>query len=78
MSFQIIQFAEAKQPEYKEKKGEGYIQYGDKNDYPSYLIDLFNKSAKHGAIIRSKVHYICGMVGVVTMLLFSILIEQKL
>jgi DNA-binding MarR family transcriptional regulator len=60
MSFQIIQFAEAKQPEYKEKKGEGYIQYGDKNDYPSYLIDLFNKSAKHGAIIRSKVHYICG------------------
>ena len=60
MSFQIIQFAEAKQPEYKEKKGEGYIQYGDKNDYPAYLIDLFNKSAKHGAIIRSKVHYICG------------------
>ncbi len=60
MSFQIIQFAEAKQPEYKEKKGEGYIQYGDKNDYPNYLIDLFNKSAKHNAIVRSKVHYITG------------------
>ena len=60
MSFQIIQFAEAKQPEYKEKKGEGYIQYGDKNDYPNYLIDLFNKSAKHNAIVRSKVHYISG------------------
>ena len=60
MSFQIIQFAEAKQPEYKEKKGEGYIQYGDKNDYPNYLIDLFNKSAKHNAIVKSKVHYISG------------------
>jgi ribosomal protein S25 len=60
MSFQIIQFAEAKQPEYKEKKGEGYIQYGEKNDYPQYLIDLFNKSAKHNAIVRSKVHYISG------------------
>ncbi len=60
MSFQIIQFAEAKQPEYKEKKGEGYIQYGEKNDYPQYLIDLFNKSAKHNAIVKSKVHYISG------------------
>ena len=60
MSFQIIQFAEAKQPEYKEKKGEGYIQYGEKNDYPIYLIDLFNKSAKHNAIVKSKVHYISG------------------
>jgi len=60
MSFQIIQFAEAKQPEYKEKKGEGYIQYGEKNDYPIYLIDLFNKSAKHNAIVKSKVHYING------------------
>jgi len=60
MSFQIIQFAEAKQPDYKEKKGEGYIQYGEKNDYPQYLIDLFNKSAKHNAIVKSKVHYISG------------------
>ena len=60
MSFQIIQFAEAKQPEYKEKKGEGYIQYGEKNDYPIYLIDLFNKSAKYNAIVKSKVHYISG------------------
>lgn len=60
MNIQLIQFAEAKQPEYKEKRGEGYIMYGDKNDYPQYLIDLFNKSAKHNAIVKSKVHYICG------------------
>lgn len=60
MNIQLIQFAEAKQPQYSEKKGEGYIQYGDRNDYPQYLIELFNKSAKHNAIVKSKVHYICG------------------
>jgi DNA-binding MarR family transcriptional regulator len=60
MNYQLVQFAEARQPEYREKRGEGYIQYGEKNDYPQYLIDLFNKSAKHNAIVRSKVHYICG------------------
>ena len=54
----VLTFAEAKQPEYKEKKGVGYIQYGDRNDYPVYLVDLFNKSAKHNAIVKSKVHYI--------------------
>jgi DNA-binding MarR family transcriptional regulator len=55
-----LTFAEAKQPEYKEKKGEGYMQYGQNNDYPQYLLDLFNKSAKHNAIIRGKVNYIVG------------------
>jgi len=54
----VLTFAEAKQPEYREKKGVGYIQYGDRNDYPNYLVDLFNKSAKHNAIVKSKVHYI--------------------
>lgn len=60
MNYVLVQFAEAKQPEYREKKGEGYIQYGDRNDYPNYLVELFNKSAKHNAIIRNKVHYITG------------------
>ena len=59
-NFILVQFAEAKQPEYREKKKEGYMEYGDKNDYPIYLVELFNKSAKHNAIVRNKVHYICG------------------
>ena len=58
MDLRVVTFAEARQPEFKEKKGEGYIQYGDRNDYPNYLVDLFNKSAKHNAIVKSKVHYI--------------------
>lgn len=58
--FVLVQFAEAKQPEYIEKKGEGWIGYGHRNDYPNYLVELFNKSAKHNSIVKSKVHYICG------------------
>lgn len=58
MDLRVLTFAEARQPEFKEKRGEGYIQYGDRNDYPTYLVDLFNKSAKHNAIVKSKVHYI--------------------
>jgi len=62
MDIRVLTFAEAKQPIFQEKKGEngGYMQYGDRNDYPNYLVDLFNKSAKHNAIIKSKVHYITG------------------
>lgn len=56
----ILTFAEAKQPEYREKKGIGYIEFGDKNDYPNYLLSLYNKSAKHNAIIKGKVNYITG------------------
>lgn len=58
----VLTFAEARQPEYREKKGEGegYIEFGKKNDYPNYLVDLYNKSAKHNAIIRGKVNYITG------------------
>lgn len=62
IDLKVFTFAEAKQPEFKEKKGSdgGYIKYGENNDYPEYLVELYNKSPKHGAIIKSKVHYITG------------------
>jgi len=59
-NFYVLSFAEAKQPEYREKRGQGYIEFGEKNDYPTYLLDLYNKSAKHQAIVRGKVNYIIG------------------
>ena len=60
MDIRVITFAEAKQPIFREEKGEngGFMKYGDRNDYPNYLVELFNKSAKHNAIVKSKVHYI--------------------
>jgi hypothetical protein len=56
----VLRFAEARQPEYRERKGQGYIEFGELNDYPDYLLDLFNKSAKHNAIVKGKVNYITG------------------
>ena len=51
-NFLILNSAEARQPEYKERKGMGYIEFGEMNDYPNYLLDLYNKSAKHNARYR--------------------------
>jgi DNA-binding Lrp family transcriptional regulator len=59
-NFIVLNFAEARMPEYREKKGQGYIEFGELNDYPDYLLRLFNKSAKHNAIVRGKVNYIMG------------------
>jgi hypothetical protein len=47
-------------PVYKEVKGKDYIYYGEKNDYPNYLLRIYNNSAKNNAIITGKVDYICG------------------
>ena len=62
IDLRVLTFAEARQPKFAEKKGidGGYIKYGENNDYPEYIVDLYNKSSKHSAIIKSKVHYITG------------------
>ena len=55
-----IQFDQAQQPKFEEKKGKNYVEFGEKNNYPNYLIDLYGESPKHGAIIKGKVNYIYG------------------
>lgn len=37
-----------------------YWQWGIKNDYPVFLYELFEDSAIHGSIIRSKLNYLIG------------------
>jgi len=56
----ILKFDDSKIPEFKEVRGKQFISFGEDNDYPNYLIKLFNKSAKHNAIINGKVTYIFG------------------
>ena len=56
----VLHFDEAQRPTYCEKKGKGYIEYGENNDYPTYLLGLYNESAKHGAIVKGKSNYIFG------------------
>jgi len=56
----VLQFDQAQQPKFEEKKGKGYVEFGEHNDYPNYLLSLYNDSPKHGAIIKGKCNYIYG------------------
>jgi hypothetical protein len=56
----LFKFDQVPLPVYKEVKGKEYIYYGEKNDYPNYLLRIYNNSAKNNAIITGKVDYICG------------------
>jgi len=58
--FIVLKFADSKIPVFKESRNKDYIKYGDDNKYPDYLTYLFNKSAKHGAIVSGKAFYIFG------------------
>jgi hypothetical protein len=55
-----IGFSNDKVPMFVETKGKDFIKYGETNNYPEYLVTLFNRSAKHNAIITSKQLYING------------------
>ena len=56
----VLQFDQAQQPKFEERKGVGYIEFGEENNYPKYLLNLYNESPKHGAIIKGKCNYIYG------------------
>ena len=55
-----MQFADSRIPLMEIKRGLSFVPFGDRNDYPSYLLWLYNKSAKHNAIINGKCVYIMG------------------
>jgi hypothetical protein len=56
----VLQFDTAQKPKFEEKKGKGYVEFGAENDYPEYLLSLFNESPKHGAIVKGKSTWIYG------------------
>jgi DNA-binding Lrp family transcriptional regulator len=53
----VLKFADSKVPEFKEVRNKDWVLYGEDNDYPQYLLNLYNKSAKHNAIINGKVAF---------------------
>src|SRR5574343_865809 len=61
-SFNIsrINFADDKLPEFREVRGKEWIFYGEKNDYPAQLLELFIRSPKHNAIVLQKAAFITG------------------
>lgn len=55
-----LKFDTAQVPKFHEVRGKNFVAFGARNDYPKYIISLFNESAKHGAIVRGKCNYIFG------------------
>jgi len=47
-------------PKMQEDKSSEYVKFGVDNKYPSFLLEMFNKSAKHNAIVLGKVGYVIG------------------
>ena len=56
----VRQDFETKLPEYKVVIGKDYVMYGESNRYPDYLLEMYQRSAKHNAIVNGKVNYITG------------------
>lgn len=56
----VLKLASHVVPDFKESKGKDYISFGLKNDYPNFLIKLYNSCGKHAAIINRKVNYTTG------------------
>ncbi len=59
----VVKFDNNKVPAFVEPKKNGkqkWVKYGETNDYPQFLVTLFNRSAKHNAISTSKQLYIKG------------------
>ena len=62
VNFRILNFnTQRSTPMFKESKKGDFIEYGEDNAYPEYLLDVFhNKSNKHKAIISKKVDMTTG------------------
>lgn len=61
MIFQRINFHDNILPVFKENKTKGFVTFGADNLYPEFLIEMFNKSPKHNAIVSSKASYVSGV-----------------
>lgn len=62
LNIKILNFSSTYQPpRYKYNKKLNLIEWGDKNEYPKYLLNLYNSSStRHKAIINKKTKLIAG------------------
>lgn len=59
--FHRINFHDNKLPAFKENKAKGIYTFGEDNLYPEFLIEMYNKSPKHNAIVSAKASYVAGV-----------------
>jgi hypothetical protein len=60
LNFSFIPQADYRYPLMLQSKANDLYTFGEMNDYPYYLLDIYKKSAKHNAIINGKCNYIAG------------------
>lgn len=58
--FSSFPMYEHKTPDFREKKGFEYVRYGEENNYPDYLVYLYNRSSIHNSIVNGKTRFILG------------------
>lgn len=60
VGIQTINFAESRVPKIVEKGNKEYLYFGEDNQYPQYLLDLFYKSSKNASMLSSISDMITG------------------
>lgn len=58
MQVQLSDYTQATYSVYSKNKE--WVSWGVCNDYPEYLIDIYNRNAIHGAIVKGKASYVYG------------------
>lgn len=56
----VIKLSSYTPKSYKEKVEQKIVKYGEKNDFPEYLVSLFYGSPTHGAVCKTKAQMIYG------------------
>lgn len=57
----VLNFASAERPVFTQVRGDAkYIRYGEDNNYPNYLLELYKTATRHGSIIKGKKTYVAG------------------
>lgn len=56
----VIGLSSHKFPQARQVTGKEWVYWGDKNGYFEFLLDLYYKCTKHGAIVNGKTKYIAG------------------
>jgi predicted transcriptional regulator len=55
-----IEFDSSFQPAIRKISSGKYLQWGEHNSHPNYLLELYNRDAVHGAIIKAKADHVYG------------------
>lgn len=55
-----MNFEMEEKPSFKENKQKKIVEYGDKNNYPQYLVELFTDCGIHSAILKTRQNLIYG------------------